>query len=312
MAMPTTPILETLRHIAHQYETPQFIATDPLSLPYTLIQGHTGCQNPAHSKHFTLKCLTERIALTAAMMAYGNRVLLIKQLFKVLFPVALFTERTHLETHEALQGSPQTFFNTLLAWHKINAQHTLGYRFQTHTDVLWWLELMASLPAPQAGKTALVALWQKALHTVLTQDRRSNHEGVLALEEDAFFQRTLDTWVSLIVAYHPPQTYGQRYLLSRPSASSARKRLCLFLRWVVRTGCVDLGLWHPETTSLYPSHLRMPLDTHVAKQARLHGLLHRQSNDWQSVCQLTHMLRQGSPEDPLLYEFSLFAPFPKG
>ncbi len=299
-------VLEALRVQAQTYEVPAFIPSDPIALPYAIYHQVPVSQHPTH-RHS--QCLTERVALSAAMMAYGNRQLLIKHLWHVLFPDKLYLEKPSQHSpHPYLQASPQTFFSRLITHHQ---HHTsgLGYRFQTTEDTLWWLELMAKLPDPHPSQktSTLVALWQKAMieHGITLT------EASTAFEEDAFFTQILDTWVRLIVAHHPPSTYGQRYLLHPPSAHSTRKRLCLFLRWMVRTGVVDLGLWLPEHTGLEAKHLRMPLDTHVAKQARFHGLLSRKSNDWQSVCELTQTLRLGCPEDPLCYEFSLFAPFPK-
>ncbi|MCX7026487.1 MAG: DUF2400 family protein, partial [Spirochaetes bacterium] len=49
-------------------------------------------------------------------------------------------------------------------------------------------------------------------------------------------------------------------LLPDPSGGSACKRLFLFLRWMVRKDDVDPGGW----TSVSPSRLVIPLDTHMA------------------------------------------------
>jgi uncharacterized protein (TIGR02757 family) len=83
---------------------------------------------------------------------------------------------------------------------------------------------------------------------------------------------------------------------------SACKRLNLALRWLVRKGPVDLGLWK----SIKPSALYIPLDVHVARTARKLGLLQRKSNDKKAVIELTEKLREFCPEDPVKYDFALF------
>ena len=83
---------------------------------------------------------------------------------------------------------------------------------------------------------------------------------------------------------------------------SACKRLNLALRWLVRKGPVDLGIWK----KISPSQLFIPLDVHVARTARKLGLLERKSNDKNAVIQLTEKLREFCPEDPVKYDFALF------
>lgn len=83
---------------------------------------------------------------------------------------------------------------------------------------------------------------------------------------------------------------------------SACKRLNLALRWLVRPGKVDLGLWK----TLKPASLFIPLDVHVARTARKLGLLQRKSNDKRAVIELTDNLRKFCPEDPVKYDFALF------
>ena len=83
---------------------------------------------------------------------------------------------------------------------------------------------------------------------------------------------------------------------------SACKRLNLALRWLVRKGPVDLGLWK----SIKPSALLIPLDVHVARTAKELGLLSRNANDKKSVMEITSKLREFCPEDPVKYDFVLF------
>jgi uncharacterized protein (TIGR02757 family) len=89
---------------------------------------------------------------------------------------------------------------------------------------------------------------------------------------------------------------------SESGAGSACKRINLALRWLVRKGPVDLRLWK----KIKPSSLYIPLDVHVARNARSLGLLKRKSNDKKAVIELTEKLREFCPEDPVKYDFALF------
>lgn len=101
---------------------------------------------------------------------------------------------------------------------------------------------------------------------------------------------------------HPHRT-GKH--VSNPSENSSAKRLCMFLRWMVRTDKrgVDFGLWK---SNLLPSHLMCPLDVHSGNVARKLGLLKRTQNDWKAVEELTENLRKLDAKDPVKYDFALF------
>ncbi|MEL3911532.1 TIGR02757 family protein [Treponema pedis] len=91
---------------------------------------------------------------------------------------------------------------------------------------------------------------------------------------------------------------------------SAAKRLNMFLRWMVRSSeaGVDFGLWK----SIKPSELYLPLDVHCARRGRELGLLTRKQNDRKAVEEITGRLREFCPEDPVKYDFALFAPSVEG
>ena len=84
---------------------------------------------------------------------------------------------------------------------------------------------------------------------------------------------------------------------------SACKRLCLFLRWMIRRdGIVDLGVWRKFS----PADLLIPLDVHVNRVARQHGLLTRPSADMRAVLELTANCHKFYPHDPAIMDFALF------
>jgi uncharacterized protein (TIGR02757 family) len=88
------------------------------------------------------------------------------------------------------------------------------------------------------------------------------------------------------------------------SRKSSGKRLCMFLRWMVRNDNrgVDFGLWKDIPTSA----LMLPLDLHTGNVSRQLGLLQRKQNDWQAVEEITSKLREFDPVDPVKYDFALF------
>jgi len=102
---------------------------------------------------------------------------------------------------------------------------------------------------------------------------------------------------------HPART-GKH--VSNPGENSSAKRLCMYLRWMVRNDKrgVDFGIWKNE--SINASHLMCPLDVHSGNVARKLGLLTRTQNDWKAVEELTASLRKMDPNDPVKYDFALF------
>ena len=92
-------------------------------------------------------------------------------------------------------------------------------------------------------------------------------------------------------------------MIPNPSNGGAMKRLNMFLRWMVRKGPVDLGIWE----FMQPKDLLIPLDVHVARVSREMGLLSRKSNDFKAVIELTNALKEISPDDPVKYDFAMFA-----
>ncbi|HKM93705.1 MAG TPA: TIGR02757 family protein [Prolixibacteraceae bacterium] len=85
---------------------------------------------------------------------------------------------------------------------------------------------------------------------------------------------------------------------------SSGKRLCMFLRWMVRNdNCgVDFGLWKQIPTSA----LMLPLDVHTGNVSRQLELLTRKQNDWAAVEELTANLRLMDANDPVKYDYALF------
>ena len=87
-------------------------------------------------------------------------------------------------------------------------------------------------------------------------------------------------------------------------AKSACKRVCMFLRWMVRSGSpVDLGLW---SGFIDRRTLVVPLDTHVVQMAMALGLLKSPCASMCAARRLTAALAEAFPDDPCRGDFALF------
>lgn len=92
------------------------------------------------------------------------------------------------------------------------------------------------------------------------------------------------------------------HLIPRTTASSC-KRVCMFLRWMVRDHSpVDLGLW----PFIDKRTLLMPLDTHVLQEAIRLNLIQSKSTTMKTAIVLTEELKKVFPTDPLKGDFALF------
>ena len=96
---------------------------------------------------------------------------------------------------------------------------------------------------------------------------------------------------------------GLSVIVPKDTTSSC-KRLCMFLRWMVRDGSpVDLGLWADRIDK---KSLIMPLDTHVLTEASRLGLITSRCTSMSAARRLTAALAEVFPEDPLKGDFALF------
>jgi uncharacterized protein (TIGR02757 family) len=100
-----------------------------------------------------------------------------------------------------------------------------------------------------------------------------------------------------------PGPAGYRALFPSPldAPRSPCKRMTLFVRWMVREGYPDLGVWHRVPTG----DLKVPLDQHVHWIAYHLGLTARKTRSWAAVEEVSEGLRQLEPLDPVKYDFVL-------
>lgn len=117
--------------------------------------------------------------------------------------------------------------------------------------------------------------------------QNSNHTGIGAVE-------ALCQWFAI---------HGASKTVPH-NTSSACKRLCMFLRWMVRSASpVDLGLW---ADIIDRSSLIMPLDTHVVQEALRMNIINSRTASMATAKKLTGVMLEVFPDDPLKGDFALF------
>jgi uncharacterized protein (TIGR02757 family) len=211
----------------------------------------------------------EITAFWTAMLAWGQRKTIINS------ANSLF---------ERMDNAPHDF---IVNHQESDRQRFLSFKHRTFqlTDTLYFLEFLQNFYQEHSSlETAFV----KHLNT---ESDYNYVENALIGFHNTFFSL-------------PDAPTRTRKHVATPQSKSTCKRLCMFLRWMVRTDNkgVDFGLWH----QIKPSQLLMPLDVHVDRQARRLGLIVREKTDWQTVLELTAKMREFDAEDPVKYDFALF------
>ncbi len=93
-----------------------------------------------------------------------------------------------------------------------------------------------------------------------------------------------------------------RFFFPSPASGSACKRLCMYLRWMVRPADgIDLGLWKEVSSA----KLVIPVDAHIQRIGGFLGFTSRKQADWRMAREITAALRKLDPHDPVKYDFSL-------
>ena len=163
------------------------------------------------------------------------------------------------------------------------------YRFQRDRDLP---RFFAALRKVRSRHGSLAALFVRGIESDAEDYGEAMDRFALALRRTA----------------RRPHTNGFTFLLPRSGETGgAAKRLCLFLRWMVRpAGPQDVGAWRALVgDEVDPSRLLIPLDTHVHRIARYIGLTDRASSGLKTSREITRNLRALRPLDPLYYDIAL-------
>ncbi len=207
----------------------------------------------------------ELAAFIASLLAYGRREMFIQKLDLIF---------------DAIGGSPVEFVKNYNL--KNTCLNGINYRFTKNVDIKQIFLILNSLYVEN-----------ESLRTLFEYAWNSTHEikSMLQIVVNYFYSK-----ITLEV------TNGFYHLLPNPEKGSALKRLNMFLRWLVREGEVDLGIWK----FIPKSELIIPLDTHVARISRKLNLITSNSNNFKTALELTEKLKTFDKNDPTKYDFALF------
>ncbi len=245
---------EFLEEKYNQYNRPDFIDSDPISIPH----------------RFTLKEDIEIAGFMAATIAWGQRTTIINNANRLM---------------QLMNNSP---FDFVMNATKRDMARFEGFVHRTFNaeDAQFFMLSLQNIYRKQGG-----------LENVFASKSTGSAADEACLQAISGFRK-----VFFSIPY--PNRTGKH--VSDPGNNSAAKRLCMYLRWMVRNDKrgVDFGIWQSE--KLNASHLMCPLDVHSGNVARKLGLLTRSQNDWKAVSELTLSLKQFSATDPVKYDFALF------
>lgn len=203
----------------------------------------------------------------AAMLAWGQRTTIIKKCKELL---------------QLMDNAPYEFILQHQIKDLARFEH-FKHRTFNSTDTLWFIHfLQQHYKKNQSLETAF---------SNFLPENAQHIEPALIGFERYFFAEDLA----------PSRT---RKHIATPARKSTCKRLCMYLRWMVRqdTKGVDFGIWK----KIQPAQLICPCDVHVDRVARQLGLIARPQTDWLTALELTENLRQMNEKDPTIYDFALF------
>ena len=238
-----------LEEKVRQYNRPEFIENDPVSIP----------------RSFSRKENIEISAFLSSAIAWGNRVSILKNAWHLMF---------------LMDNDPYTFI-TRASEGERRVLSRFVHRTINGEDMLFFTESLRNIYLHHGG-----------LEEVFSNSWKDSGEVRYALIR----------FHSLFFSIPSPSR--SRRHIADVAEGSAAKRINLFLRWMVRSDNegVDLGIWK----KIPASALMLPLDVHTGRVARKLGLLRRNQNDWKAVEEVTSVLREWDPLDPIKYDFALF------
>ena len=218
----------------------------------------------------------EVVGLISASFAYGN-VKIIKKNLATIFDVMGGSPRLFVERFDPEQGA------RLFAGFK--------HRFNDGRD-LCALLLACRIMLEESGS---IEKWLLRFH----DQGRENLTRTLSGFSEAV--KRLDLSPVFGSKEVPADSYFPFFFPS-PASGSACKRLCMYLRWMVRPADgIDLGIWKGIT----PDKLVIPVDAHIQRICRFLGFTSRKQADWRMACEITRSLREIDPADPVKYDFSI-------
>lgn len=253
-----------------QYNRPEFIANDPVSIPHI----------------FSKKQDIEIMGFWAATLAWGQRVTIINKCKELI---------------TLMDGAPYDF---IINHEEPDLKKLLHFKHRTFNDIdtlyfisffRWHYEHFESLEDAfvPSNKFVVPNDSEGSISTTVLRQAQTSIGAEAALNHFRSYFFSL-----------PDFPHRTKKHVSSPSQKSTCKRLNMFLRWMVRKddNGVDFGIW----TKLKPADLICPCDLHVDRVARKLKLINRKQTDWQTALELTERLKEFDPFDPVKYDFALF------
>ncbi len=212
----------------------------------------------------------EIVGLLAAMLAYGR----VQQI-----------EKDLTDLLERMGNSPHQFVRSFDK-NKRKKLETFKHRFNTGSDISDLLTLLKNVLAKFGS-----------IEKFFVQGYNQSDKNIIPA-----LSRFCNSLLGMYAKKHnSPAAKGLNYLLSRPQAGSACKRLNLFLRWMVRDDDVDAGLWK----SVDKAKLIVPVDVHMSRLCKILGLYSRKTVSLSSALEITDSFSKIEPSDPVKYDFAL-------
>jgi uncharacterized protein (TIGR02757 family) len=182
--------------------------------------------------------------------------------------------------------TPSLFLSQLKKRTKAQLPVQVYHRFYTPDDILALLHVLAFVFHEYGGLQEL-------------------YKSVAEQQPEDTYQLRLSKFMAVLreaaLSYSQADTGGLRFMFPEPKKGSTCKRLHLFLRWMVRSDEVDMGLWDAIRTD----DLLIPVDTHIQKVATDLHLTTRKNPSWKMAEEITMNLKKFDSKDPVRYDFSL-------
>jgi len=210
----------------------------------------------------------EYISLICALFAYGKASMIIKFLDRFDFSILDKNE-------DIIRDSLDGFY----------------YRFQNSKDIQEFFIALSRLKK------------QTSLNRLFLEKYKINND----------ICEGIDYLITKINEINPHTSQGYKFLLGSPfkrdkqnniklTGNAAYKRWFMYLRWMVRSDNLDMGLWK----NIDKKDLLMPLDTHTFNVSNKLGLINRKNCDLYASSLLTSKLKEFDKKDPIKYDFALY------
>jgi uncharacterized protein (TIGR02757 family) len=255
----------------NQYNRPDFIKNDPVSIPH----------------RFSKRQDIEIMGLWAAVLAWGQRVTIINKCNELI---------------TLMDGAPYDFITN---HREADLKKLLHFKHRTFNDVDT-LYFIAFFRHHYANHDSLESAFIPPF-VMPSDSEASSSPGNSTRDKSSESPEPIEKYLNHFREYFfslPDYPHRTQKHISSPSQKSTCKRLNMFLRWMVRKDdCgVDFGIWN----HIKPSELIMPCDLHVDRVARKLNLITRRQTDWKTAVELTQRIREFDSVDPVKYDFALF------